>query len=175
MKAARYSTIEVLRDGRRLEIRALRPEDKHELLHAVSRTGAQSLFRRFFAAKRTFSEQEIAFFVNVDFSTHVALLAVLEEQGAPAIVGGGRYIVSGPGETEVAFAIIDAYQGQGIGGKLLQHLAVIAREAGIKEFSAEVLPENMPMLKVFERSGLPLTIRREPGVVHVTLGLVPPI
>src|SRR5207248_9456615 len=92
MKAARYSTIEVLRDGRRLEIRALRPEDKHELLHAVSRTGAQSLFRRFFAAKRTFSEQEIAFFVNVDFSTPVALLAGLEEQGAPAIVGGGRYI-----------------------------------------------------------------------------------
>src|SRR5437764_1335999 len=114
MKAAQYSTTEILRDGRRLEIRALRPDDRQELLHAVSRTGAQSLFRRFFAAKRTFSEQEIAFFVNIDFNRHVALVAVLEEERGPAIVGGGRYIVSGPVEAEVAFAVIDTYQGQGV-------------------------------------------------------------
>jgi hypothetical protein len=33
------------------------------------------------------------------------------------------------------------------------------------------LPDNTPMLEVFEHSGLPMTSRREPGVVHVVLRL----
>jgi hypothetical protein len=53
--AAGYSAVEVLRDGRRIEIRALRKDDRAELLDAVERTSAQSLYRRFFGAKRYFS------------------------------------------------------------------------------------------------------------------------
>ena len=45
------------------------------MLAAVGRTGMQSLQRRFFAVKRGFSRQEIAFFMNVDFNNHVALAA----------------------------------------------------------------------------------------------------
>ena len=54
---------------------------------------------------------------------------------------------------------------------LMHHLAAIAREAGLKELIAEVLPDNAPMLKVFEKSGYPLSIKREPQVVHVALRL----
>jgi GNAT superfamily N-acetyltransferase len=170
-QAANYSAIEVLRDGRPVELRALRPDDQDELLAAIGRTSTQSLFRRFFAAKRGFSEQEIAFFLNIDFVNHVALVVVAEEVGRPAIVGGGRYVVLQPEKAEVAFAIIDQYQGQGIGSALMRHLAAIARAAGIRELVAEILPENIPMLKVFEKSGLPLTSKREIGVVHVVLQL----
>jgi RimJ/RimL family protein N-acetyltransferase len=168
---AQYSATEVLRNGRRVEIRAERPEDKEAVLAAVHRVSAQSLFRRFFAVKRNFSEQEISFFLNIDFVNHVALVAVVEEGEKPTIVGGARYIVAEPGKAEVAFSVIDEYQGQGIGAKLLQHLTAVAREAGLKEFAAEVLPENAPMLKVFEKSGLAVAMKREPGVVHVALGL----
>ena len=87
------------------------------------------------------------------------------------LVGGGRYIVLQSGQAEVAFAVVDQYQGQGIGAALMRHLAVIAREAGLKELIAEVLPENTPMLKVLKNSGLRLSTKREPGVVHVTLQL----
>jgi ribosomal protein S18 acetylase RimI-like enzyme len=59
-----------------------------------------------------------------------------------------------PGKAEVAFAVVDEYQGQGIGAALMRHLAAIAREAGLKELVADVLPDNIPMLKVFEKSGL---------------------
>jgi RimJ/RimL family protein N-acetyltransferase len=48
---------------------------------------------------------------------------------------------------------------------------VIGRDAGLKEFTAEVLPENVPMLKVFEKSGLTTSTKRERGVVHVRLQL----
>jgi RimJ/RimL family protein N-acetyltransferase len=172
LEAARHSAVELLRSGRRVEIRALRPDDRTELLAAVGRTSTQSLFRRFFGAKRGFTEQEIEFFLNVDFTNHVALVAVMEENGRPVIGGGGRYIVLRPGEAEVAFAVVDQYQGQGIGGALMRQLAEIARAAGLKELIAEVLPENTPMLKVFEKSGLRLTTKREARVVHVVLELL---
>ena len=170
-ETAGYSAVELMRDGRRVEIRALRPDDRAELLAAIGRTSTQSLFRRFFAAKRGFTDQEIEFFLHVDFINHVALVAVMEEDGRPAIVGGGRYIVLQPGKAEVAFAVIDRYQGQGIGTALMRQLAEIARAAGLRELIAEMLPENIPMLKVFEKSGLRLSTKREAQVVHVVLEL----
>jgi RimJ/RimL family protein N-acetyltransferase len=169
MDAARYSAIENARDGRKIEIRALKPEDRDGLRAAVDRTSSQSLYRRFFGAKRHFSEKEVAFFVNVDFVDHVALVAVVEEGGQAVIAAGGRYIMQQPGSAEVAFAVTDQYQGRGIGAALLRHLTAIARDAGLKEFTAEVLPENVPMLRVFEKSGLKMNAKRKPGVVHVTL------
>jgi RimJ/RimL family protein N-acetyltransferase len=170
-QAASYSAIEPIRNGRRVEIRALRPEDRDALRIAVSRASTQSLYRRFFGVKRHFTEQEIEFFTNVDFVNHVALVAVAEEGGRPAVIGGARYIVVEPGTAEVAFAVIDQYQGQGVGAALMRHLAMIARDAGLKELIADVLPENIAMLKVFEKSGLPLHMERAAQVVHVSLRL----
>ena len=96
----------------------------------------------------------------------VALVAVLENDAGPVIVGGGRYVVVQPGQAEVAFAVVDHHQGQGIGKALMRHLVAIARDAGLRELIAEVLPDNAQMLKVFERSGLDFRTRREPRVVH---------
>lgn len=171
LEAAKYSAIELLRDGRKVEIRALRTEDKADMLGAIGRTSAQSLYRRFFGAKRDFSEKEVDFFLNIDFTNHVALVAVIEESGRAVIIAGGRYVAVRPGVAEIAFAVIDDYQGQGIGAALLRHLAAIARDGGFKEFTAEVLPDNIPMLKVFEKSGLKFRTKRQAGAVHVALQL----
>ena len=171
LDAARYSIAEALRDGRPLEIRSLRPDDRAGLLAAVGRIGAQSLQRRFFGPKQSFTEDEIAYFVDVDFVDHVALVAVVIEAGKPVIVGGGRYVVVEPGRAEVAFAIVDQYQGQGIGAALMRHLVLLARSAGLREFVAEVLVGNTAMLKVFEKSGLRIRRSLGAGSVHVSLQL----
>jgi RimJ/RimL family protein N-acetyltransferase len=170
-KVRDYSSIEALRDGRKVEIRALKPEDRADMLAAVGRTSKQSLYRRFFTFKQGFTEQEVDFYVNVDFVSHVALVAVLEENGRPAIVGGARYIVVRPDRAEIAFAVDDAHQGRGIGKALMRHLAGLARLAGLKDLIADVLPENTAMLKVFETSALRVETRREPGAIHVVLRL----
>jgi GNAT superfamily N-acetyltransferase len=170
-EAAKYSATEMLPNGRRIEIRALRPDDRDGLIEAVDHASSQSLYRRFFGAKKYFTEKEIRFFVNVDFIDHVALVAVVEEDGHPAIVGGGRYVVTAPGTAEVAFMVVDRYQGQGIGAVLMRHLALIAREAGLREITAEVLSSNKAMLKVFGKSGLQCSTKQEAGSTHVTLQL----
>jgi RimJ/RimL family protein N-acetyltransferase len=171
LELAKYSAVETLRNGRQVTIRALREEDRDDFVAAASRISARSLHRRFFAVRRKFSESEISFFVNVDFVNHVALVAVLSEEGRPTIVGGARYVVVSPGNAEVAFAIVDQYQGQGIGTALMHHLGVIAHQEGLRELTAEVLPENAAMFKVLGSSGLPLSTKLDPGVVHVTLRL----
>jgi len=53
----------------------------------------------------------------------------------------------------------------------MRHLAAIAISAGLRTLVAEVLPDNMPMLKVFERSGFPRSVRHEAQVAHVSLEL----
>jgi RimJ/RimL family protein N-acetyltransferase len=171
MDAATYDATERLRNGASLQIRALVPDDRDEMLAAVGRFSKETLYRRFFAPKRHFSEREVEFYLDVDFIRHVALAAVLAEGGRQVIVGGARYVVARPGCAEVAFAVDDSHQKLGIATHLIVHLIKIARAAGLEEFIAEVLPENVPMLKVFERCGLAMTTRTDRGVVHVTLAL----
>jgi GNAT superfamily N-acetyltransferase len=167
MDISRYSALETLRDGRTVEIRALEPADRAGLLTAVANMSDGARYRRFFAPKRTFSEKEIEYFLNVDFVRHVAVVAVIEG----VIVGGGRYIADAPGRAEIAFAVDDDHQGLGIASALMRHLVRIAGAGGVQQFTAEVLPDNAPMLKVFQRCGLSMNVRRAPDVLHVTLDL----
>ena len=170
-KASTYSISKTLRDGRLIEIRALKPDDRSAFTSAAGRVSAQSLYRRFFGPKRGFTEKETDFFVNVDFLSHVALVAMTHEDRRAVIVGAGRYILVQPGKAEVAFAVIDEYQGLGIGGALLHHLILIARESGLQQLTAEVLAENVPMLTVFRKCGCRMTTSAGAGVVHVALEL----
>jgi len=170
-EVAKYSAFETLRDGGKIEIRAIRPDDRDNFMAAVNLSSPQTLYRRFFGAKRHFSEAEESFFLNPDFINHMALVAVEHEGGGNVIAGGGRYIVVEPGRAEVAFMLADIFQGRGIGATLLRHLVAIAHETGLRALSAEVLASNVAMLKVFEKSGLALSTNQAGGIVHIVLKL----
>ena len=164
-----YAARELLSDGSQIDIRALRPDDEADMLAAIDRTSKQSLQRRFFVMKRHFSDKERAFFMNIDFQNHVAIVALARETSREIIVGGGRYIVFEPGRAEMAFVVIDAWQGRGIGSILMRHLVKIADDAGLRELTAEVLPENAAMIKVFGKFGFSPAPRRDPQIVHLVL------
>lgn len=171
-EAINYTAREPLRDGGQIEVRALRPEDEADMLVAIDKTSKQSLQRRFFVMKRHFSDKERAFFMDVDFRNHVAIVAIAEEAGRKLIVGGGRYVVFEPGRAEMAFVVIDAWQGRGVGSMLMRHLVKIAKDdAGLRELTAEILPENAAMLKVFGKVGFKRGSRRDPQTVHLVLKL----
>jgi RimJ/RimL family protein N-acetyltransferase len=167
-----YTARELLSDGSQIEIRALRRQDEADMLAAVEKTSAQSLQRRFFVMKRHFSDRERAFFLDVDFKNHVAIVAVAEEAGHKVIVGGGRYVVFEPGRADMAFVVIDTWQGRGVGSILMRHLIKIAKDdTGLLELTAEVLPENAAMIKVFKKFGFSPASHRAPQTVHLVLKL----
>src|SRR4051812_49172569 len=115
LDTVRYSRTEILRDGGAITIRALQPSDRAELLAAASRLSPKSLYRRFFGPKRHFSETEISYFLNIDFTRHVAIVALVNERGREVIIASARYIVTADKEAEVAFLVADSHQGRGIG------------------------------------------------------------
>ncbi|WP_024519583.1 GNAT family N-acetyltransferase [Bradyrhizobium sp. Tv2a-2] len=162
-----YTARERLRDGRTVDIRALHRDDRDDMLAAVGRTSGASLQRRFFGIKRGFSEAETAFFMDIDFEKHVALVALLDEGGRPTIVGGGRYVLVRDGEAELAFLVIDAYQGKGIGRLLIKHLIAIANTKGLHALTAEVLPENAAMLRLFRDFDFKAVPQRDFSAVHL--------
>jgi ribosomal protein S18 acetylase RimI-like enzyme len=166
-EAIDYAARELLSDGGQIEIRALRREDEADMLAAIEKTSAQSLQRRFFVMKRHFSDKERAFFLDVDFKNHVAIVVLTDEAAGKVIVGGGRYIVFEPGRAEMAFVVIDTWQGRGVGSILMRHLIEIASDAGLKELTAEVLPENAAMIKVFGKFGFSPAARRDPQTLHL--------
>src|SRR5256714_12073228 len=147
-EADKYSAIETLRDGGRIQIRALTPEDGADLSEAVARTSDESLRRRFFFMKRHFTDKETAFFLNVDFVNHVALIAVVEEGSELVIAGGGRYSVGRPGEAGGAFVGVGQYQGRGAGGALMCPITTIPRAAGLEKPIAEGFGQNGPLVRL---------------------------
>jgi GNAT superfamily N-acetyltransferase len=169
-----YTATESLHDGSATEIRALRPDDREGMRKAVERMSEESVMLRFFAPRREFSDKEVSSFIDIDFERHVALVATLTVDGRPLIVGGSRYIVTEPGVGEIAFAIDDAWQHHGLGSLLLKHLVIIARDRGLKQFVADVLPENTAMLGMLRKSGLDVSTTYDYGVMRVTAPLTVP-
>lgn len=173
-----FTASETLKNGSVATIRAVRPDDKPRVKAAFSQLTAESIFRRFFQAKQTLSERELQAATEVDFENVVALVATVPGTDGEIIIGGGRYLVmdraTSPVRAEVAFAVGDGFQGLGLAGRILGHLARIARARGVGEFVAEVLPQNHAMLAVFTRTGWPMSRTMTGSVVHVALSLEPP-
>jgi len=176
MDASSYTARETLKNGLQVTIRAIRPEDRERLVAALKELDERTLYLRFFGPKQEFSHQELKEATDVDFVRTVALVTCLQSSTGEKIIGAGRYIAFGnadpPDMAEVAFTVEEDYHGLGIAGKILRHLAVIAKQKGIVQFHAEVLPQNKGMLAVFNRSGFPVKQEYEEGVMHVMLSLV---
>jgi GNAT superfamily N-acetyltransferase len=170
-----YHVTASLRDQRTVTVRAIRPDDKGLVIDGLKTVSAGSIYRRFLTSKKGITPQELKLATEVDFLNVVALVAVVDVEGDARIAGGGRYVLSGPSgggqRAEVAFLVVDAFQGLGIASLLFKHLAGIARHSGITQFEAEVLPSNQAMLKVFARSGIPLTRTAMRDTVHVLMEL----
>lgn len=174
-EARNFVAKETLKNGLPVTIRAIRPEDRAALHAAFKGLDETTIQLRFFGSKRELSPVELTEATEVDFVRTVALVTCLQEADGERIIGAGRYLGFGnadpPDRAEVAFTVEEDFHGLGIAGLILRHLAAIAREMGVSEFHAEVLPENRGMLKVFARSGFPLRQEFADGLVHVILAL----
>ncbi len=162
-------------DGKKVMVRAINANDKSLLVDEAAHMSQRSMYYRFFAPKKTLTQKELAYFTEVDYHAHVALVALVDEGDNNYIHAGcGRYIVLAKRDkaAEIAFDIKDEYQGHGIGTILFNFLCQIAREEGLNEFRAEVLAENTKMIEVFEHAGLPLKKKYlNSGVLQIRISL----
>ncbi len=156
----------VLHDGSTVHLRPVRPADEAALLDLLNGLGEDSRMFRFFSGAPNLeaAAREMA---EVDYEGRYGLVAT--RGGDDRLVGHGTYVRGAPDRAEVAFAVLDEMQGQGLGTILLAHLAEVAEENGVTLFVAEVLPQNHRMVEVFRESGFPVEIASVPGAIEVRL------
>ncbi|HEX6074464.1 MAG TPA: GNAT family N-acetyltransferase [Micromonosporaceae bacterium] len=157
----------VLADGTVAQLRPIRPQDAPAVVALHSRFSDRTRYLRYFSPYPRIPERDLRHFVNVDHRDREALVAETTGQ----LVAVGRYDRIAHDEAEVAFVVEDAYQGRGVGSVLLEHLAAAAAEEGISRFTAEVLPQNATMQRVFADAGYELERSYRDGVMHFSLDL----
>jgi GNAT superfamily N-acetyltransferase len=134
-----------------IRLRPIRQDDWRKLQRFHDRLSAETIGLRFHGAKRHLSEPLSHRFTSVDGHVDAAVVATTGTRGR--IVGVARYCTVQPGIAEVAFVVEDAFQHHGIGHRLMKRLVAMARANGIDEFVAEVIPSNVPMLRLLHEAG----------------------
>ena len=159
----------LLADGATIEIRPAGRSDLDPVLLFHQAMSPDNLYLRFFSLSKRAAEQEAQRVCRPAGPDHAALLALLNDE----VVGVASYEPTGrPGAAEVAFAVADQMHGRGVATLLLEHLVSVARARGVACLTAETLPENSAMLRVFADVGLSVQRRMADGVVELTM-LVP--
>jgi GNAT superfamily N-acetyltransferase len=170
-----YAAAETLKDGSPVAVRAIRACDRQGVLEAFGKLDRDSVYTRFFTFKKSLTDNELTQLTDIDPENVVALVATATNEDRGALLGGGRYCSERPlrhsHNAELAFITADRHHGRGVASLILKHLVLIAREQGLSKLEADVLANNRAMLKVFERSGLPLQLGRDSNIVHVCLRL----
>jgi GNAT superfamily N-acetyltransferase len=142
-----------LPDGTHVRIRPWRHSDRQLLVSGFYRLSPTSSYRRFLSASPVLTKTMERDLTDIDHSEHEAIVA-LDERGREGL-GIAHYVrsVERRNVAEVALAVIDDWQGRGLGTLLLNVISARAREQGIKTFTALMLAENHEMRALLDRLG----------------------
>jgi GNAT superfamily N-acetyltransferase len=131
----------LLMDGRIVQVRPVSENDREALTGLYTRASPRSRYLRFFTAGISVAREVQRLVAPSD--DHVVLLAEHED----LTVGVASYEILNTDKAELAVLVDDAWQGEGIGSLLIEHLAAVARRAGIQELVGDVLAANVTMLR----------------------------
>lgn len=154
-----------LRDGATVGVRPIEPDDKARLRAAFERLSDESRRRRFMGPADELADEDLMYLTEVDHHRHEALVATHPESGD--ILGVARW-VRRPGDremAELAVAVVDDWQGRGVGSGLVTAINARAREEGIQRYHALVSVDNVQVIEALERHGAVRSDSDEPGMV----------
>jgi GNAT superfamily N-acetyltransferase len=162
-----------LSDGMQLLVRQVRPGDKAMIANGWLELSEQSQRRRFLAPKPRLTLSDLRYLTEIDHENHVALIA-LRTDHCNRVAGIARFVrlADDPETAEVAVTVPDHLQGRGIGRQLGLLLADEARSRGVKRFSASMLSDNQPALRLMAAMADRLESHTANGVRDVVANLV---
>ena len=155
-------------DGSTVLIRPIRPEDAPMEQDFVTHLSDDSRYRRFMSTFREPPPGKLRYLTEIDYVRHLALVAVIEQDGHEVEVGVARYVAGPTGSRcEFAIAVDDDWQGSGLAGILMLTLIEAARARGMQRMEAFILAGNDRMIKFARQLGF--AVHRDPedpGMVH---------
>lgn len=164
-----YVTRERLKDGSKITLRPIKPEDEPKWLEMLRACSQESIRMRFFSLISDFThEMAVRYCVN-DYDRELALVAEMEEEGGEIFVGIAR-LEADPDHTSAEYAVIvpDGYQGRGIGGLLTRRCMEIAKDWGVRQVIAITLPDNHSMVSIFRLHGFRIQLHADGDTITAT-------
>jgi acyl-CoA synthetase (NDP forming)/RimJ/RimL family protein N-acetyltransferase len=158
----------LLLDGSTLRLRAPSPDDLDDLVAFYDSLSPESRYLRFHGFGRT--DLAVRALIEASGTDRVALIG---SQGGRVVATAQYDVLREPGVAEVAFTVADDFRRRGTATRMLEQLAEVAAERGIRRFVAEVLSSNKPMLTVFEHAGFDVRRRGAFGETTVSLDITP--
>jgi len=187
-----------LRDGTRVHIRPIRPEDDHALVEAFHHMSPQTIYQRFFAALPELSPDMAWRFSHVNYTNRMALVAETADSDPPQLMAVGRYERSQRSEptrseptppeltnesthesaqdsdtAELGLVVLDEWQGRGLGRILLRQILAVAARNGITRFTADILADNRRMLHLLSTEARIVQSKSSGGVTTLLLSSLP--
>jgi RimJ/RimL family protein N-acetyltransferase len=163
--------VERLRDGQKIVVRPIRPEDRDELAAGLGRLSAESRYSRFFTPTDGLSASELTYLSEVDHHDHEALVAESADGAEPVGVARFIRIADEPEAAEVAVAVVNHWQGRGAARALMRRLAARAVEEGVERFTATCLAENTDVLELLGDLAPARVTESADGLVEVEIAL----
>ena len=159
--------------GTEFEIRPIEPGDKSGLAAAVDQSSDEAVYRRFLNPHGRLTAAELRYLTEVDHRDHEALVAIVP--GSSRSVGVARYVRDHErgDSAEIAVAVLESWQGRGVGKALRHHLADRARDEGITQFTALMLSDNRPMRQLLADLGTTRRVSSGAGAVELAVDLDP--
>ena len=157
-----------------MRLRPIRPDDAPRLVEHYARLSAHSAYQRFFSVMKRLPPDWARFLAEVDYRRRLALVVERGPREAPELIAVARYEPTDrPDTAEVAFVVMDGWQGKGIGTALLGDLLAAAEARGVRRFRAWVLADNPRMLDLLDRFTDVKQRKIESGVVELTFARRP--
>jgi acyl-CoA hydrolase len=164
------ATEHVFKGGLKVRFRAIKPSDEEAMRRLFYRFSNQTVMRRFLFPISTMPHNKMQEYVNVDYSTMMSVVALVKESDQEKIIAEARYVKDDQSAVgDLAFVVDEKYQGIGLGSYLYEMLVRLAKDRGLKGFSAEVLQSNQSMVKIFENGQLPVNARVDNGLLRLTI------
>jgi len=164
-----------LRDGTKVTVRPIRPEDESLLIEMHARHSEHTIRMRFFSLVKTLTRDSLIRLCHLDYDREMALIAVEATEQGPRCLGVSRYYLDPEtGIAEFAVVVGDAHQRQGLGRHLLSRLIDLARERGVRRLEGQALAENAPMLALTASLGFVVQQPAGVEVVRVVRDLAAP-
>lgn len=158
------------RTGLKVLLRPVKISDEPMLKDFFYSLSDESMYQRFISVRRDIPHEILQNFVVIDYTQRIVILAVLGESGKETIAGIGQYSLNKDMHTaDIALAVRDRYQNQGLGLELITYLTYLAKNKGLLGFTAEVLVGNEPVFRLFNRMGFDVHKKNESGVYEMRL------
>ena len=163
---------EVLKDGTQIFFRPVKPTDEPPMAEMLYSLSKESVRTRYFTYSMAFPHKAVQKLTNIDYRNDLAIVGVVPSPAGEEIVAIAQYYLDPNTQAaEVAFLVQDEWQAKGMGTFLLQYLATVARQRGVRRFYAKVLPINRPMLNIFHNSGYKVNTEFDGETYSVTFDL----